>query len=92
MVLYCIKKIKRLDKKDKNYNIKIRTKKIKKKLFKNRALVYKIQYTLMKSNLHKSIFNTPKIYSDPLICKDYVKYGYCTYGNTCKFMHERRLY
>ena len=29
---------------------------------------------------------------DPLICKDYKDSGYCTFGETCKFIHDRSDY
>ena len=29
---------------------------------------------------------------EPMLCKDYKETGYCGFGDTCKFMHDRSDY
>ena len=69
----------------KKYSNNVKKIKINKKIFnKNKILKYKKNKNNLKNNLN--FFD-----KDPLICKEYKILGICAYGNSCKFMHDRKI-
>eukprot|EP01068_Selenidium_serpulae_P009269 Selendium_serpulae@DN5193_c0_g1_i4.p1 len=54
------------------------------------ASKYTGMYGPVRSNQHVRM--TMRIDLNPEICKDYKETGYCGYGDTCKFLHDRSDY
>ncbi|AIB10044.1 DNA binding protein (nucleomorph) [Lotharella oceanica] len=61
--------------------------KIDKKISKKNKLI-KIKYKKNINNVKEFINFLDK---DPLICKEYKMLGICAYGNSCKFIHDRKI-
>lgn len=41
---------------------------------------------------HRYVRTTALMDYNPCICKDYKETGFCSYGDSCKFMHDRGDY
>ena len=56
------------------------------------SLIFALHRTLGPLRAPKNVRNTCRFDYQPDVCKDYKDTGYCGFGDTCKFLHDRGDY